>query len=343
MAPLVSVVMSVHNGRPYLAEAVQSILEQSHQELELILIDDASSDGSSLDLAQFARRDPRVRLLRNPENLGLTRSLNRGLAQARGEFIARQDADDVSLPYRLAKQVAALEADPELALIGTGIIEIDARGRQGALSLQPTRQAVIQRKMLFDNAFFHPSVMWRRQSFQEHGLAYDPERRYGQDYELFSRAVWRVKVSNLAEPLLLFRAHGGQVSKRAAEDQQALADQTAWRNFQAFGLGEEFTREEVALLRRLGVRVQGLSRKERRQQWTLWQRLLARLGQGLTPAERREWTQVEKVRLMLLRRSLASWPPLLPELAWLLARHPWEAVKDLTRVASGRLGGRGGR
>lgn len=337
MPPRVSVVMSVFNGRPFVAQAVESILAQSFRDFELILIDDASTDDSGLEMAQYAERDSRVVLLRNQENLGLTRCLNIGLAKAQGEFIARQDADDVSLPDRLAKQVAALEAEQDLALIGAGVIEIDAQGKQGATSLQPSLPAVIQRKMLFENSFFHPSVMWRRGLFAENNLRYDESFVYGQDYELFSRAMWKLKVANLAQPLMLFRAHAGQVSKDRADSQQRLADRTAWQNFQHYGLAGEFTQDDVILMRSLGARAGSLSRPERRRQWHLWQRLLNRLDQGLDPAGLREWQAVKKVRLKLLRRSLAAWPPVLIELAEVLAKDPWGAINDLAGVASRRL------
>lgn len=337
MSPRVSVVMSVHNGRPFVAQAVESILAQSFSDFELVLIDDASTDGSGSDLDQFARRDSRVVLLHNSENLGLTRSLNLGLAEAKGEFIARQDADDVSLPQRLGKQVTVLENDRDLALIGTGAIEINTQGKQGAISLQPGHQAIIQRKMLFDNAFFHPSVMWRNRVFEDHDLRYNESFVYGQDYELFSRAVWKLKVTNLREPLVLYRAHPGQVSKDRAENQQYLADRTAWQNFQKHGLASEFSQDDVNLMRSLGARSGGLSLPERRRQWNLWQRLLSQLDQGLDSEELSQWRAEKKVRLKLLRRSLAAWPPLLPQLAALLALDPWGAISDLAGVASRRL------
>lgn len=343
MSPRVSVVMSVFNGRPFLGEAVQSILQQSFIDFELILIDDGSDDGSSEDLAAFAQGDGRVRLVNNPENLGLTRSLNKGVGLASGELIARQDADDISLPHRLRRQVEAMDAEPGLAFLGSGIIEMDAEGRQGVVSLQPSHEAVIKRKMLFENAFFHPTVMWRRQAFKEAGLYYDESLRYAQDYKLFSRALWQCGGGNLSEPLLKFRAHGGQISKQRVEDQQAVADQVAWDNFKAFGLGSEFAQGEVALLRRLGIRSAGLSREERRRQWGLWRRLFSRLEADLTSAEQEEWRRVKKVRLKLLRRNLAAWPPLPMPLAGVLASDPWGAVGDLAGVLQNRLRRREGR
>ena len=109
----VSVVMSVFNAEKYLAEAVDSILGQTSTDFELILIDDKSTDGSGKILTQYAQADPRVVILENRENMGLTKSLNRGLAVAKGEYIARMDADDISVPDRFAKQVAFLDENPD--------------------------------------------------------------------------------------------------------------------------------------------------------------------------------------------------------------------------------------
>lgn len=340
MSPQVSIILSVFNGRPYLAEAIPSILGQVFSDFELILIDDASTDGSSQDLAEFAKQDSRITLLRNSENLGLTRSLNRGLKQARGCFIARQDADDISLPLRLEKQVAAMEADPDLALLGSGLFEMDTRGRKGALSLQPASSAVIKRKMLFDNAFFHSSVMWRKECFAKEGLIYDDSLRYGQDYDLFSRVVFKQKTANLPEPLILFRTHGGQVSKRRVEDQQSLADNVSWRNFQSFGLADGFNKQKVALMRRIGIRAVGLTNNDRRLQWRLWQKLFTMLEAGLSGAEWTEWKQVKRVRLKLLRRTFASRPILLKELAGVFAMDPMDTVKDLIGIMRNLLSGK---
>ncbi|MBU1349467.1 glycosyltransferase [Patescibacteria group bacterium] len=320
-----------------MAEAVQSILRQSFTDFELILIDDGSNDGSSEDLARFAQSDPRVRLIKNAENLGLTRSLNKGIGQALGEFIARQDADDISLPHRLLRQVEAMDSEPGLAFLGAGIIEMDDEGREGAISLQPSHAAVIKRKMLFENAFFHPTVIWRSKAFSENGLFYDENLRYAQDYKLFSQALWQCGGGNLAEPLLKFRAHGGQISKQRVEGQQTVADQVAWKNFKAFGLGGEFKREDVALLRRLGIRSTGLSSEERSRQWALWRGLFDRLEADLKPAELAEWRQVKRVRLKLLRRNLAVWPLLPLQLAGVLASDPWGAIGDLVEVTRNRL------
>jgi glycosyltransferase involved in cell wall biosynthesis len=335
---LVSVIVSVYDGRPYLVPALGSLTAQTHRELEIIVVDDASRDGTAGDLARLAREEPRLRVLTNPDNLGLARSLLRGLEAATGQIIARQDADDLSLPRRLERQAAALAAENGPALVGSGIYEMDQAGRRGRVSLQPSLPAVIRRKMLVDNAFFHPTVAWRREALERAGLSYDPGLRYAQDYDLFSRVLRAgLAAGNLREPLVAFRAHGGQVSRERAAQQQEAADAVAWANFACFGLAGEFSREQVGLLRRLGERARGLSPDQRRRQWELWRRLLARLEQGLGPAELSQWREMRRSRLGQLRRVLAR-PGLAPQLAACLAADPADAARDLARAAARRLG-----
>ena len=127
--PQVSVIMPVYNGGRYLREAVDSILNQTFREFEFIIIDDGSTDDTWSVLTDYAAHDSQVRLIQNEANIGLTRSLNKGLAVSRAALIARQDADDISMPERLARQIAFLEMHPEVGLLGTQGDFIDADGR----------------------------------------------------------------------------------------------------------------------------------------------------------------------------------------------------------------------
>ena len=125
--PAISVVMSVYNGEQFVAQSIESVLRQTFPGFELLIVNDASTDRTREIVTSF--RDPRIRIVDNPSNVGLTRSLNRGLALARGRFVARQDADDLSLPTRLAEQLAFMRANPGVALVGTQARVMDARGR----------------------------------------------------------------------------------------------------------------------------------------------------------------------------------------------------------------------
>ena len=136
--PRVSVVVCVYNGEDFLRESIDSILSQTFADFELLILDDASIDSTPQILSECAAQDQRIRLAQNEQNLGLTKSLNKCLALARGEYVARQDADDVSLPERLAKQVEAMDARPELAALGAWVEVIDEQGAAQAFAARPS-------------------------------------------------------------------------------------------------------------------------------------------------------------------------------------------------------------
>ncbi|MGH8614897.1 MAG: glycosyltransferase, partial [Gammaproteobacteria bacterium] len=165
-SPVVSVVMSVFNGEKYLEEAIRSILEQSFRDFEFIVIDDGSVDRSIETLQMFAAQDSRIRLVAR-ENRGLTKSLNEGCALARGEFIARMDADDTSWPSRFESQLAYLASRPEIVACGTGVTCIDSQGFSLGPLIVPLEHEDIERSLLTGNggAICHPSLMVRRHAF----------------------------------------------------------------------------------------------------------------------------------------------------------------------------------
>lgn len=187
-SPLVSVVMSVYNGMPYLEAAARSVLEQEFADLELVLINDGSSDGSGELMHRLAAEDSRVVLIEQ-ENQGLAKSLNTGIAHARGEFIARQDSDDISLPGRLAAQVEVMRHDPQAAVVGSWYQRIDKDGIVFGEVRHPDRMDHLFRLLMLGRAPFpHGSAMIRRSVLDEHG-AYNPGFRYAQDFELWMRLV----------------------------------------------------------------------------------------------------------------------------------------------------------
>lgn len=161
MNSTVSVLITVYDGESFLREAVDSILAQTHHALELVIVDDGSKDATNRILATYT--DPRVRVIRNDENIGQTRSLNRGLAEARGRYVARQHADDRSHPERIARQLAFLETYPDAVLIGCQARTIDNRGRvlRGASEYRPTTPLAIEWHLLFGSPFFHGGVVFR--------------------------------------------------------------------------------------------------------------------------------------------------------------------------------------
>jgi hypothetical protein len=215
--PLVSVVMPVFDGETYLAQAIESVLGQTFQDFELIAVDDGSHDGSSAIVERFSREDPRVRLISNEKNLGISATLNHGWRAARAPLIARLDADDISLPDRLARQVAFLDAHPSVAVVGGALVTMDATGRRGSVIRFPTTSRAIRSTLLRHNCLAHPSVMLRRVALEAvGGYRFDCH----EDYDLWLRLSERFELANLPEPLILYRLHPGQISMLALEERE---------------------------------------------------------------------------------------------------------------------------
>lgn len=230
--PKISVVMAVHNGMPFLSEAVDSILGQSFREFEFIVIDDASSDGSFRLLREID--DERVRTITNKKQLGLSRCLNKGLAAAKGKYIARMDHDDISLPGRLAAQLDYLEANPKIDVLGTWARTLGLRREQ--TWKYPTGDSEIRAEMLFNSVLVHSSVMLRRSSFAKYKLRYAPKVARAQDYELWRRAAKHLHFANLRKVLLRYRIHPQQVGHKHGRQQQAVAATVRAGQLNALGL-----------------------------------------------------------------------------------------------------------
>lgn len=216
--PAVTVLLCVFNGETHLREAVDSVLAQTFGALELLVVDDASTDATASILASYA--DPRLRIIRNSENLGLTRSLNLGLREARGTYVARQDADDLSHRQRIEKQFAFLQRNPEVPLVGTQFISIDARGRRRPPHLwtKCLTSLGILWQFLLENPFVHSAVMFRRDVVLHELGGYDERYRTSQDYELWSRLARRYPLRNLRESLVRFRSSAGSISSGYSTD-----------------------------------------------------------------------------------------------------------------------------
>lgn len=220
MTPEVSVVMAVHNGEKYLRESIESILSQTYTDFEFIIIDDGSSDLSADIINSY--NNERIRLISSIENLGLTRSLNKGLDAAVGKYIARMDCDDVSLPERLAKQVAFMEAHPDVGVCGAWAKDIDDGG-----NLIGQRQTPVGERLEYEywrsSPIIHSTAMIRVAHLD--GLRYDDRLRYAQDFDLWLRIRGRCKLSNLAEYLLLYRVHKESItSTKPAEQIKSVYD-----------------------------------------------------------------------------------------------------------------------
>lgn len=216
--PEVTVLMSVYNGEPYVREAIESILGQTFEDFEFLIVDDGSTDGTREVTRSYA--DPRMHLIENERNLGLTTSLNRGLALSRGEFVARQDADDISEPERLARQVAFLREHPDVALLGSGYRRIDDGGRVIKEKNPVCDCTELRWRLLFYCPFVHSAVMLRRGAVLNQVGFYDETLSYAQDYELWHRIARRAAVANLPELLLRLRVHPRSMTATYAEREQ---------------------------------------------------------------------------------------------------------------------------
>lgn len=201
--PKVTVLMAVYNGERYLHEAIESILNQTFQDFEFLIINDGSQDSTKEIIASY--QDTRIKLIDNEQNLGLTKSLNKGWKLAKGEFIARQDADDISEPERLAKQVTFLETNPDVVLVGSWYRDIDERGDLLAERKLPCSTASIRWEILFYCPFVHSAVMFRTQTVSEQIGFYDESFSYAQDYDLWWRIARKLEVANINEYLLKLR------------------------------------------------------------------------------------------------------------------------------------------
>jgi len=216
--PLISVIMAVRNGMDHLPAAMNSLLRQTCRDLEVIVVDDASEDGTGAHLSDLG--DPRVRVLRNETNLGLTQSLNRALAVADGSFIARMDADDIAHPERFERQIDALRARPDLAILGCNALIIDEADRPVGHWRSPLGSWLVDWTVHFQPPFMHPSVMIRREGLPI-PLSYDPAFRTTQDYDLWARRLPGVRGDNLGQDLMFYRRSAGAVSQRRREEQLA--------------------------------------------------------------------------------------------------------------------------
>jgi GT2 family glycosyltransferase len=204
--------MPVYNGARWLGEAVRSIVEQSERQLELVIVDDGSTDRTRGMLCEMARNDRRIRVFRQ-DHAGLAAALNRGIAAARATYIARLDADDVAYPTRLERQAARLDQRPELGLVGAWAVEIDARGSRRGIRTPAEHDETLRETLNRGNPFIHSTVMARTSLLRELG-GYRCAFRCAEDYDLWLRASEVAEVANIPEVLVGYRIHAGSVSRQ---------------------------------------------------------------------------------------------------------------------------------
>lgn len=244
-APLVSVLVAVRNGEPFTRTALLSVLRQSVSDLELIVVDDCSSDETPTTLA--ALDDTRVRVVRNDEQLGLAGSLNRALDEARGRYVARMDADDAAFPDWLERCLTLLDSRVDLALVGSGVLDVDPEGVPGEVHLHDPGRAAMRWRALFSAPVFHSTVVLRRDTLESNDLRYDTSYGESEDYELWTQLLDVADGDCVEAPLVLKRLHPQQASRRRGELQRSLAESISQR--QIASLARDLGEREATLAR----------------------------------------------------------------------------------------------
>lgn len=251
--PRVSVITAVHNGERFLAQALASTLSQTFGDFEYLVVDDLSTDSSPIILHRFAQEDERIVLLRTEAHINHANAINSALKHARGEFVAILDADDVAHPQRLERQVAFLEAMPNVGVLGTQAQVIDENGHLGRLLSYPLTCEMARWDIFFWAPVLHSAAMIRSYLLQDIG-GYSVQWRYAADYFLWAKLIVRTGISNLPDVLVSYRRHSQQTSSVHAKAQQSAAWLLIYKMLaERLGLRAQF--EEIGALYQ-GVRGQ---------------------------------------------------------------------------------------
>ena len=221
--PRISVVMPVHNGEQFLAEAIASILAQTYTDFELLIINDGSTDSSAAIIEQFMAQDKRIQLITNAvaQGFGGEKACNAAYRLARGQYIAKLDADDMAHPERLAKQLAFLDANPGIFLVGSWLTIIDTHGKIVGQRRYPTQPDVIYRQFYYQNCIGHPSIMFRNHLLSDdfYTLRFAALNDY---YSHFLHLVQGLRMANLPEYLVQYRVHNSNTTFSAIKRQWAV-------------------------------------------------------------------------------------------------------------------------
>ena len=208
--PKISVIIPVFNAEKYLKSSIDSILNQTEKDIEIIVINDGSTDNSLEILNNLQKLDSRIKVI-SRENRGVIESLNEAIKNSSGKYIARMDADDISFKDRLEKQFNYMEKN-NLDLCGTSAITINEKGEEIGKIIRPENKKEIMKFTILHNPFIHPSVMFRREIVEKIGLY--KKFKHAEDYEFWTRIVFKYNVANIQEPLLYYRIHENQITKK---------------------------------------------------------------------------------------------------------------------------------
>ncbi|HEY9006038.1 glycosyltransferase family 2 protein [Ohtaekwangia sp.] len=238
--PRITVLMPVYNAAPFLREAVDSILQQTFRDFEFLIIDDGSTDDSAAIIESYT--DPRIRFILNDGNIGISATLNRGIALAACELIARMDADDISYPARLQKQYDYMVAHPACGMVSSWCRVITADKKNVRTERYTSR--FFYYNLTFECWIYHPTVMYRKQAVIDVGMYSMP---YSEDYDLFWKLAQKFPVNNLSEILLDYRLSPNSLNTVLRKTEYDIAnEQNVIRNIQRY-MGETFTLQEEYL------------------------------------------------------------------------------------------------
>ncbi len=219
--PLISVVMPAHNAQKYIGPSIESILNQTFKKFELIIINDYSRDGTNKIINEFAKKDPRIRIINNSKNLNIASTLNKGISIARSNIIARMDADDIALPNRLELQYKLINSSKNIAVVGADILIMDAEGRKIATRRYPDSSGKLKACLFKYSPFAHPVVVFRKNMFEEVGK-YNPKYSPTEDLDLWFRLGKKYEFKSIPEALLKYRVYKKSSSHKALKDVEIL-------------------------------------------------------------------------------------------------------------------------
>lgn len=229
--PKVTVLMSVYNDSKYLKESIDSILNQSFIDFEFLIFNDGSTDNSAKILDEYAARDGRIKIF-HQNNIGLTKTLNKGISIAKGIYIARMDSDDISLADRFKKEAEFLDKYPEIAVVACFTKVIDENGRETGEHRPGASHEAIKKLSFFSGQLCHPAVMFRKTIIQQLG-GYDEKFVYAQDCDLWFRVMKKNQVANIPEFLFLWRETSGGIGSCRHREQQICARRAKIRAMRA--------------------------------------------------------------------------------------------------------------
>lgn len=218
----ISVLIAVYDGEKYLHEAIDSVLSQTFQDFELIIVNDGSRDKTLEILRSY--KDRRIIIINNEKNIGLIDSLNKGLAIARGKYVARIDHDDIALPNRFQEQYDFMEKNSDIDVVGSWTECIDTEGKHLKISRNATDPWAVRYEFLFNNIMFHSSIFFRTQKIKENG-GYSHDFIHSEDYEMYSRPGKELKCANIPKVLFKLRLHSSSIT--ASDETQPLVYKNA--------------------------------------------------------------------------------------------------------------------